>query len=214
MIIQRVIKGIGGISRLEAERLLQEGIICNWWRNVDPLPNADIPRRLTDRNLWWHQNRYSDPDPLEMGRPFYEHTPFISTTAGTIERDPSMSRNIMHPAWLVALAFATDGWLRNSYLFHCYVFVLGKPGVQHRQFCEELRELNVYTGYSPYQPEGEITAKIIIPPTQIEKASFYDIASVRNDLAAGRLPAPDDEIINQGMYSSPDELSNMRDVLS
>jgi len=214
MIIQRVIRGIGGIGRSEAQGLLRQGITCNWWRNVDPLPNPEIPQRLTDRNLFWHQNRYSDPDPMEGGQPFYEHTPFISTTAGTVERDPGMSRNIVHPAWLVALEFATDGWIRDAYLFHCYVFILGRPTVQHRQFSEELRELNVYTGYSPYQPEGEITAKIIIPPTQIEKFSFYDIKSVRSDLSARRVPRPSDEVMNQGMYRAPDELSNMRDVLT
>ena len=85
MIIQRVIKGIGGsITRSEAERLLQQGITCNWWRNVDPLPNPKIPQRLTDRNLFWHQNRYSDPDPLEGGQPFYEHTPFIQQLRGLL----------------------------------------------------------------------------------------------------------------------------------
>jgi len=214
MIIQRVIKGIGNVTRSEAERLLQQGIICNWWRNVNPLPDSEIPQRLTDRNLFWHQNRYSDPDPLEGGQPFYEHTPFISTTAGTVERDPSMSRNVIHPAWLVSLEFATDGWSRGGFLFHCYLFVLGRSTVAHRHFSEELRELNVYTGYSPYQPEGEITAKIIIPPTQIEKLSFYSISSIQSSFAAGLLPTPDDEITNMGMYRPPEELSNIRNVLT
>lgn len=214
MIIQRVIKGIGGISKPEARSILKSGIPCNWWRNVIALPNSEIPKRLTNRNLFWHQNRYSDPDPLEAGQPFCEHTPFISTTAGTVERDRNLYQNIVHPAWLVALEFATDQWRRNGYLFHCYLFVLGRPTVRHRQFSEELRELNVYTGYSPYQPEGEITAKIIIPPTQIEKFSFYEIKSVRNGLSAGRMPKPNDEVLNQGMYRPPEEVSNIRDVLS
>lgn len=213
MIIQHVIKGIGGIERSDAEKILMGGIICNWWRNVNPLPEPEIPQRLTDRNLFWHQNRYSDPDPLEGGRSFHEHTPFISTTAGTVERDPGMNRNILHPAWLVALEFATESWNRDGYLFYCYVFILGKPTVHHRQFSEELRELNVYTSYSPYQPEGEITAKIIIPPTQIEKFSFYAIDTVRNELSAGRIPGPNDEVMNLTMYRPPEELSNIRDLL-
>ncbi len=213
MIIQRVIKGIGGINRSIAMNILQVGITCKWWHNVDPLPFNEIPQRLTDRNLYWHQNRYSDPDPLERGRPFHERTPFVSTTAGTVERDPGVNRNILYPAWLIALEFATDSWNHDGYLFHCYVFVLGKPTVYHRQFSEELRELNVYTGYSPYQPEGEITAKIIIPPTQIEKFSFYDINSIRRQLSAGLIPRPDDEEINFGMYRPPEELSNIRNLL-
>ena len=214
MIVQRAIKGIGGISRGEAERILRGGIICNWWRNVDPLPNPEIPQRLTERNLHWHQNRYSEPDPLEGGQPFFEHTPFISTTAGTVERDPNQMRNVVHPAWLISLEFATDGWSRDGYLFYCYLFVLGRTTVQHRQFSEELRELNVYTGYSPYQPEGEITAKISIPPTQIEKFVFYSHASIQACFAASQLPTPDDEVPNQGMYRLPEELSNIRDVLT
>ena len=214
MIVQRVIKGIGGINRPDATSLLQSGILCNWWRNVNPLPENEIPQRLTDRNLYWHQNRYSDPDPLEGGRPFFERTPFISTTAGTVERDPYLLRNVIHPAWLVSLEFATDTWTRDGYLFYCYLFILNRPTVQHRQFSEELRELNVYTGYSPHQPEGEITAKIIIPPTQIEKFAFYSLASIQSSFASGQLPIPDDEAFNQGIYRPPEELSNLRDLLA
>lgn len=214
MIIQRVIKGIGGINGHEARNLLGAGIICNWWRNVNPLPAPEIPQRLTERNLHWHQNRYSDSDPLQGGRAFCELTPFISTTAGTVERDPSLMRNVIHPAWLIALEFATDGWSRDGYLFYCYLFILGRPTVQHRQFSEELRELNVYTGYSPFQPEGEITAKIIIPPTQVEKFVFYSDASIQRSFRSGQLLTPDDEVFNQGMYRPPEELSNLRDVLT
>lgn len=216
MIVQRVIKGIGGINRSDGQNILNLGILCNWWRNCpnQTLPENEIPQRLTERNLFWHQNSYSDPDPLEGGQPFHEHTPFVSTTAGTVERDPSLSRNVIHPAWLVSLEFATDGWSRDGYLFYCYLFVLGQPTVEHRQFSEELRELNVYTGYSPYQPEGEITAKIIIPPTQIEKFSFYSNSSIHSSLSAGQLPTPDDEVMNVGRYKPPEELSNIRDVLS
>ena len=213
MIVQKVIKGIGGIQRNEAENMLREGILCNWWRKVRTLPEIEVQQRLNERNLFWHQNRYLDPDPSESGEPFHEHSPFISTTAGTVERDAGMSRNIVHPAWLVALEFATDGWLRDGYLFHCYLFVLGRPTVEHRSFSEELRELNVYVGFSPYQPEGEITAKINIPPTQIEKFCFYEINSIRNDLTAGRIPIPSDEVPNVPLYRPPEELSNIRNVI-
>ena len=143
------------------------------------MPAEEVPLRLTARNLYWHQNRYSDRDPSEGNQPFFMHTPFISTTAGTVERDAGIRRNIVQPAWAVALEFGTKQWSQDAYLFHCYVFVLGQTTVSHVQFSEELRELNVYTGFSPFQPEGEITAKIQIPPTQIEKFSFYSINLVR-----------------------------------
>lgn len=85
--------------------------------------------------------------------------------------------------------------------------------MEHMSFSEELRELNVYVGFSPYQPEGEITAKISIPPTQIEKFCFFEINSVTNDLTAGRIPIPSDEVANVPLYQPPEELSNIRNVL-
>lgn len=214
MIVQKVIRGIGSISKAQAEEVFRSGITCNWWNKINTMPENEVHQRLTDRNLFWHQNRYSDPDPQDGGEEFYKHTPFISTTAGSIERDSSSGLNILHPAWLVALEFATDGWSRDAYLFHCYLFIIGKQCVSHRPFSEELRELNVYTGFSAFQPEGEITAKINIPPTQIEKYTFYTIAGIRNDLASGRIPEPVEEVRNQITYRPPDEVSNIREVLA
>lgn len=214
MIIQRVIKGIGGITQAEATGMFAGGIQCNWWRKVRTLPVNEVPQRLTARNLDWHQNRYSDPDPQEGNEEFYRHTPFISTTAGGVVRDPSAGLNVLRPAWLIALEFATDGWSTDGYLFHCYLFVLGKPTVAHESFSEELRELNVYTGFSPFQPEGEITAKIAIPPAQIEKFAFYSIADIRTAFSQGRIPTPSSEVLNSQWYRPPEEISNIRDVLA
>jgi hypothetical protein len=161
MMIQRVIKGISAISEPEARRTLAVGIVCNWWRKVDPLPRYEVPLRLTERNLSWHQNRYTDPDPAEGGEEFRRRTPFISTTARTVERNTVT--NILTPAWQIALRFATDGWKTDGYFFYCYLLISGKRTVRHEAFAEELRELNVYTGFSPYHPEGEITAKSDYP---------------------------------------------------
>jgi hypothetical protein len=177
------------------------------------LPNHEIPLRLTDRNLHWHQNRYHDKDPLEGNEVFNRHTPFISVTAGSVERDAVHSRNVLHPPWQVALDFATDGWSRDGFLFYCYVFILGRKSVAHQMFAEELRELNIYSGYSLFQPEGEITAKIIIPPAQIEKFEFYDIAAVISELAVGRLPVPARTERNVSLFRAPDEISNVRGYL-
>ncbi|MCP5487720.1 MAG: hypothetical protein H7A43_03640 [Verrucomicrobia bacterium] len=214
MIIQKVIRGVGGISKAKADEVFRIGILCNWWNKVSSMPEIEVHQRLTDRNLYWHQNRYADADPQDGGEEFYKHTPFISTTAGSIERDSSAGINVLHPAWLIALEFATDGWTRDAYLFYCYLFVIGKRCVPHRPFSEELRELNVYTGFSAFQPEGEIAAKINIPPTQIEKYAFFTIAGIRRDLAAGRIPTPASEVQNTVTYRPPDEVSNMRDALS
>jgi hypothetical protein len=212
MIIQRALKGISRIGPADAEGILSGGIICNWWRKVNLLPNEEIPSRLTDRNLDWHQNRYADPDPLEGGEPFYQHTPFLSLTAGTVERDVVRNRNIVHFAWEIALHFATDQWRADGCIFHCYVFILGRKSVAHRAFSEELRELNVYSSFSPFQPEGEITSKILVPPTQIERCDFYSITQVTADILNGVLPTPTTTISNP-LYQRPDDISNLRELL-
>ncbi len=214
MIIQKVIKGIGGIDRDQAEQILHGGILCKWWYEVGLLPFGEIPQRLTDRGMFWHQNRYEDPDPLENGQPYSLRTPFISTTAGTVERDTVARTNVLTPAWIEALRFATDFWRRDGYLFHCYVFIIGKKAVGHQSFAEEIRELNIYTGYSPFQPEGEITAKIIIPPAQIEKAEFWSLESVRDDLQNGMIPQPYEVLPSNQPFLPPSDYNNVREVLS
>jgi hypothetical protein len=216
MIIQKVIKGISGaIPGDEAEQYLRTGIRCTWWHNVDPLPDQEIVQRLNERNLTWHQNHYDKLDPLESNRPFYEKTPFISTTAGTVDRDAMRQRNTMLPAWLEALYFATDSFQRDDgYLYYCYVFVLGKKSIGHRGFAEEVRELNVYTNFSPFQPEGEVTAKIIIPPTQIERVEYWSLKSLIQQLMKGNRPQPAKPARINPLYLPPEDYSNVRELIS
>ena len=40
-----------------------------------------------------------------------------------------------------------------------------------------IRDLNVYHRWSPFQLEGEITAKIHIPSNQIERVEWWDLSS-------------------------------------
>lgn len=214
MIIQKVIKGIGGINRTQAEEILQQGILCNWLRGVTTaFPWKEVPLRLTERDLHWHQNEYDTPDPQRNNQPFHQETPFISTTAGTVERDIVIATNTLNAARDIALEFATDTWNRDGWLFYCYVFILGKKAVQQRAFAEELRELNIYTGYSPWQPEGEITAKIVIPPVQIEKAEFFDLAQYNIQLQNNQIPKPTDTIPNDQIFVSPTDYHNIRELV-
>lgn len=214
MIIQRVIKGISGIDEDQAQKILATGIVCNWWRKVNPLPWHEVPWRLTDRNLDWHQNRYTDPDPFENGEQFNLHTPFISTTAGTVERDSFNDTNVMNPAWKEALPFATDSLTSDGYLFYCYLLIIGRRAVAHQAFAEELRELNVYPGFSPNQPEGEITAKILIPPAQIEKAEYWSADDALQAVDSGVLPAADpSRILYNQLFVPPADYNNVRDFL-
>ncbi len=212
MVIQKVIKGIGGIDHPDVDKILQSGILCQWWREVGTISADEIPQHLTERNLNWHQNHYDEPDPHPSGEPFYKHTPFISTTAGTVERDVTMQTNLLIPAWIEALHFATNSWSRDGYLFYCYVFILSKKAVGHQAFAEELRDLNTYTGFSPFQPEGEITAKIVISPAQIEKVEFWSISKWWDDLMNLRMPSPAN-VISNPLYLPAENYHNIRDTL-
>jgi hypothetical protein len=216
MIIQRVIRGMAGISQTQAQTMLDEGILCNLIRNKGPMSFLDIPRVLVDRNADWHQDHYGDPDPLHTTPPneiFSLHTPFISTTAGTVER--RKGKNVTWTAFDVALRFATAGFKQDGYLFYCDLFVIGRSAVPVQAFSEELRELNVNPRYSVYQVEGEILAKLVIPPAQIERADFFDLQDVKNALALGQLPTPDPtRSLSNPLYFSSTRYSNLRDVLS
>lgn len=212
MIFQFVIKGINGINDTDANNILfHEGIKCNWLRKVGAILPEDALAKLNDRNLKWHINHYKEYDPL-TGESFDKNTPYISTTAGTVERDHLNRKNVIRSALEVALRFATDFYKSDGYLFYCYVMVLGKKAVELTSFAEEFRELNIYTRYSSYQPEGEITAKIHIPSIQIEKYQFYQISKVNEALRKGNEPEPVFTKDNNN-YIDPETFSNVRGYL-
>jgi hypothetical protein len=215
VIIQKVIKGVtGAIGDMEALRILTTGIFCKWWQRVNNLPEDEIQPRLTEENLRWHQNRYDAPDPRDGGRPFCESTPFISTTAGSVIPDVLGRTNVAYLPWWTALYFATECLARDDgYLYYCYVFILGRKSISHRGFSEELRELNLYTNYSPFHPEGEITAKIIIPSIQIERVEHWSLKKILTDLSQGREPGPVNRPIRNPLYVRPEEISNIRGYL-
>jgi hypothetical protein len=214
MIIQQTLKGISGIDANIANGLLAGGIPCNLVRRRSWISFAEIPSRLSLRNLDWHQNQYNAPDPLEGNEPFSLHTPFISTTAGTVERFISTSTNVVTPAWIEAADFATASYTVDGYIFYCYLWMVGRQTVKHQALSEELRKLNVYTGFSPFQPEGEITAKISIPPAQIEKAEFLSASDAFNAVQNEVLPVfdPSRRIMNP-LFVNPSDYNNVRQAL-
>ena len=80
-------------------------------------------------------------------------------------------------------------------------------------FSEELRELNIYTSFSPFYLEGEITAKLVIPTAQIERADFWDLSAAKAAIKAGSLPAPTKTLSN-GYYVKPEKYNNLRELLA
>lgn len=210
MFVQRVIKGVaGGPSGLddrEAKSLIDDrsGLQCQWWRNVHAITPSEVAEKLTHANLDRHVNHYASHDPA-TGGPFYEGTPFISTTAGCVERDVVLQTNHVYPARFIALDFATTGGMHEGYLFYAWVIVGLRPAVEIQSISEEVRELNAYRSYSAFQTEGEIVAKVQVPSNQIEFCEKYEVDPT------GRVHGPVWTHRNPE-YEEPGRVSNLREL--
>jgi len=205
MILQKVLKGIAGITDTDAQDIFAgAGITCNWWRNADEgeLPVNEIPDRLNEYNLFRHLNDY----PV-----FGSETPFISTTAGGVERDAANAINLRFSAFITALGFATNHFTTSGAIFYGYVNVLGKKSIKMEEFAEETRELNIWHDFQPYHREGEIVAKIAIPPAHLEKAEIFDGPTALRALLAHQIPLG--LRVSNPRYVPPTEICNIRDVI-
>jgi len=212
MFFQKVLKGIPDIAEDDADAAFERGIICNWWRRVHRISNDEIVEKLNDRNLDWHLNHYDDRDP-NTGGPFRENTPFISVTAGVVERDSFARRNVVFDPFVTALRFATREFMTSGFVFYAYVFTLGRQSLNLAEFAEEVRELNIYKTYLPYHPEGEITAKIAIRGPCIEKWEAYDGPAALRAIRRHRDPQPFSSRENP-IYARPELYCNIRGLVT
>jgi hypothetical protein len=211
MMIQRVLKGICGLTDADVTPILDgAGIRSNWWRWKGTIEPSEVIDQLTAANVDRHLNCYTATDPLS-GLPYGRVTPFISTTAGAVVRDARGAVNLQYSAIDVAVYFATDAYRSPGWVFFGYLFAVGRPSVPHRAFAEEVRELHVYTHFLPYQPEGELVAKIHIPATQLERAVEY-LPTVGDD-GYPAAPAVGRTLINSRCYQRPDAIVNLREAL-
>jgi len=204
MVVQHFLKGITGIPDELAEEILRSRGIPSRWFQRKPIYPPEVIAQLTDAALLRHLNDYVS---------FGPETPFISTTAGCTVRDAEGRANNIATAEYVATDFATDGFLQNGWVFSGYVFTLGRKAVAHRPFAEEVRELNLYTSFLPFQPEGELVAKIHIPATQLEKAWPVTARPDPARPGAMRWPKKGGVAYNTDSYVPPEDIVNLRDVL-
>lgn len=173
MYLQRCVKGIAGgdgetgITRDEARAVVvkAEGIPSNWLRKHGQTTPASIRAKLTEQNLEDHLHDYEH---------FGCCTPFISLACGAVERNLLLHRNIAYSAVTTGLMFATRNWENPGALFYLWVPTSHEAVVPVASVAEPVRDLNIYRRWSPYQVEGEITAKIHIPANQIEKVEWWD----------------------------------------
>lgn len=218
MVFQKVLKGISGLNDTDAKDLVDNGIMSNWWRRAGTISPSDIKLHLTQDNLKLHLNHYHDPVPstnplhaIHNGK-FGEVSPFISTSAGAVERDFATKTNLIFPPFITALNFATRNGRADGYIFYAYLLTVGKIAVEMEQFSEEMRNLYVYRDYQPYYRQGEVMAKVLIPSVQIQKVEGYRVAEAQASLKAGNLPAPHFIYINP-TYIVPEKLSNIQEVV-
>ncbi len=201
MYIQKFVKGISGkdgegLSWLEARSCIDDhlGIPSNWLRkkgySFDP---AELIAELTDLKLDRHVHDYAT---------FGAQSPFVSLGAGCIERDVLLSANYMYSARDTALDFATNAFEHPGTLFYGWVIVALNPTVEVAAVAESIRDLNVYHRWSPYQLEGEITAKVQVPANQIDRIEWWD---PQQDTAA---PA---DVYDNPDYTSPTRIINLRE---
>jgi hypothetical protein len=168
VIVQWCCKGIGEIDEGEVERILAggRGLVSRLWQQNPVLSYTEALSRLNERFLDLHVNHYDEIDPVS-GRRVSCVTPFISLSAGCIERDAFTETHVVNPARRTALAFATDKGRREGWLFTCYVIVAVNRSTPIPSVAEEVRDLNQNRAYSHYWAEGEVAAKINVPSPQI-----------------------------------------------
>jgi hypothetical protein len=188
LIIQWCCKGLARISHAEVRNILRDptGLRCRDWQRYSieglPFPIGTAMNRLTEDGLDRHVNDFSGTDPA-TGLPFCEVTPFISLSAGCVDRDVTTNTNVTHRALRTALEFATTDFSDPArqpcagWVLYCYVIVGANPAVGIPGVAEEIRELNHNRAFSGWYWQGEVAAKLNVPARQILCAERYEPAS-------------------------------------
>lgn len=208
MIVQWCVKGVSLPDDESAREIIDSdrGLVCSWWRTVHRISPPGIRTKLTLGDLDRHVNHFTSTDPAS-GKPFCDMSPFISLSAGTIERDAAAQTNHVHRARRTALWFGTQfGALDTAYLFTCWILLAPRSAVGVEAVAEEVRDLNTYRRYSAFQTEGEVLAKIIVPANQIRDCQKWTWnRKARSLLRVWSYP--------NDRFTKPEILTNVRELI-
>jgi hypothetical protein len=144
------------------------GILSNWWRTKGTIASHEIPVALTTANLDAHLHRYAT---------YGAQSPFVSLAAGFVQRDRKGKISRVISALDIALGFATKNGTRPGALFYCWTIVGLGQSVEVSSVSEPVRDTLVYRRWSPYQHQGEVTAKLSIPANQIKRVEWWDMTT-------------------------------------
>jgi hypothetical protein len=165
MLIQWCLKGIreqASFGDAEATDLVVAGIQSNWLFNNRTMPIVQAIRTvqglLNESALITHVNNYAAVRTT---------SPYISLSAGVVLRDTTIGTRVF-PAWMSAVDFATDRGRVSGYIYRVWTIVAPKPAPELLNVSDEIRNLNLFRAAWKYQLQGEITAKLVIPSSQIQ----------------------------------------------
>jgi hypothetical protein len=165
MLIQWCLKGIRGrvsFGDTEAADLVDAGIQSNWLFNNGTMPIVQAIRTvqglLNEPALITHINNYAAVTTT---------SPYISLSAGVVLPNTSIGTRVF-PAWKSAVDFATERGSVAGYIYRVWTIVAPKPAPELMNVSDEIRNLNLFRAAWRYQRQGEITAKLVIPSSQIE----------------------------------------------
>lgn len=198
MLIQWCLKGIAerpGFGDAEARAVLAGTGLGAAWVGGSGGTRADLAAdthgALSDAALSDHVNNYASVAAA---------TPYLSLTAGCVERDPHTLSPVTHSAMNAALTFATRNGTVAGYVFRLWVLVAPKPAPELPGFAEEVRSLLLFDHFTIFHEEGEIAAKLFVPARQVEWVARFE-----PDLSeAWRDPNPD--------FVPPERISNVREL--
>ena len=188
MIVQWCCKGVEDLPVEQIRSILTDGfgLACRFAQLNEPMPYAVAADRLTEYHLDLHVNHYDEIEP-ESGSAVRDVTPFISLSAGCIERSILLKTNVLHGAQRTALAFATRDGRLPGWVFTCYVLLSVNRATGISAVSEEIRELSHNRRYSDYHVEGEVAAKINVPSRQIHHVERWEPAGGRLTRTGGYL---------------------------
>lgn len=209
MIVQWCIKGLALPGDDQARAVIdgRGGLLCNWWRAVGTITPQQCRQKLTAQNLDLHVNHFDRLHPA-TGVPFSAESPFISLSAGTVERDAVAQTNHVRRARRTALWFGTRfGQEAQAYLYTCWTVLAPRQAVEVGGLAEEVRDLNTFRRYSAFQTEGEIAAKVIVPDNHIDSCERWDLTGgvAPRFVMAWRQDNP--------RFTSPTRLTNVRELI-